>query len=142
MSTVLRRVIYVTSYEMFAILITTGGLILLGFGGGNSGAMAIAASTVAVIWNYIWSTMFDAWESRQESKVRTVRRRIAHAVGFEGGLVVFLLPTMAFLLNVSLLEALQLEVGLLAFFLFYTFAYAWLFDKVWPPKRDVVPAAT
>lgn len=141
MSAVLRRIIYVTSYELIAILLTTGGLVLLGFGGGSSGALAITASTVALIWNYIWSTLFDTWESRQASQTRTLRRRIAHAVGFEGGLVVFLLPTMAWLLNVSLLEALRLEVGLLAFFLLYTFVYAWIFDKVLPPKRKTADPA-
>ena len=135
MSPVLRRIIYVTSYELIAILFTTGGLILLGFGGGSSGALAVTASTVALVWNYFWTTLFEAWESRQASRTRTMRRRIVHAVGFEGGLVVLLLPTVAWLLHVSLLEALRLEAGLLGFFLLYTFVYAWLFDKVLPPRH-------
>lgn len=133
MSPHVRRVIYVISYELIAVLLTTLGLIALGFGGGNSGTLAVTASLVAVTWNYIWTTMFEFWESRQESQTRTPRRRIVHAIGFEGGLGVLLVPITAWVLSVSLLEALRLEVGLLAFFLVYTFAFSWLFDKVWPP---------
>ncbi|OBI10013.1 hypothetical protein AWC18_08065 [Mycolicibacter nonchromogenicus] len=135
MSPAFRRVVYVISYELVAIGLTTVLLTVVGFGSSGSGAVAVAASTVAVVWNYAWTTMFEAWERRQESATRTVARRIVHAVGFEGGLVVLLLPIVAALLKVSLLEALGLEIGLLAFFLVYTFVFAWLFDAVWPPIR-------
>lgn len=137
MSPVVRRIIYVISYELIAILLTTVGLVVLGFGGGSSGVVAVAASTVAVVWNFIWTTMFEAWEGRQESQTRTLPRRIVYAVGFEGGLIIWLLPVVAWMLQVSLLHAFSLEIGLLAFFLVYTFVFAWLFDKVLPPVRRV-----
>ncbi|OBH18828.1 PACE efflux transporter [Mycolicibacter terrae] len=133
MSPVVRRIIYVISYELIAIVLTALGLVVLGFGGGSSGVMAVTASTVAVVWNYLWNTIFELWERRQDSPARTLRRRIAHAIGFEGGLVVVLLPIVAAILRVSLLEAFGLEVGLLAFFLVYTFVFTWVFDKVIPP---------
>lgn len=136
MSPVVRRIIYVISYELIAIALTTVGLVALGFGSTGSGAMAVAASTVAVVWNYVWTTAFEVWETRQDSRTRTLGRRIAHAVGFEGGLVVLLLPVVAWTLQVSLLQALRLEAGLLAFFLVYTFGFAWLFDKVLPPRTN------
>lgn len=135
MSSAFRRIVYVISYELVAVALTTVGLTVLGFGGGSSGVVAVAASTVAVVWNYLWNAMFEAWERRQDSPTRTVGRRILHAVGFEGGLVVLLLPLVAALLKVSLAQALGLEIGLLAFFLIYTFAFAWLFDALWPPIR-------
>lgn len=141
MSPHVRRIIYVTSYELIAILATSVGLTLLGFAGGNSVALAITSSTIALTWNYIWTTLFEMWESRQESRTRTVRRRIAHAIGFEGGLVLFLVPAMAWILQVSLLEALRLEIGLLVFFLCYTFVYAWIFDRVFPPRHSRPEAA-
>ena len=133
MSPAFRRIIYVISYELIAVALTTGGLVVLGFGGGSSGVVAVTASTVAVVWNYIWTTLFEMWERRQTSQTRTVLRRTVHAVGFEGGLVLLLLPIVAATLRVSLAQALSLEVGLLAFFLVYTFVFAWLFDQVWPP---------
>lgn len=137
MSPACRRVIYVISYELLAIALTTLGLAALGFGGTSSGTVAVTASTVAVVWNYVWTSLFEGWERRQDSPTRTVARRIAHAIGFEGGLVALLLPIVAATLKVSLVHALRLEVGLLAFFLGYTFAFAWLFDVVFPPRPDV-----
>ncbi|WP_404290510.1 PACE efflux transporter [Glutamicibacter arilaitensis] len=136
MSSVLRRIIYVLSYELFAIVLTSVALILLGFGGGHSGIVAVTSSAVALIWNYIWTSLFDAWEKRQESQVRTVGRRVVHALGFEGGLVLILVPILAWILSVTLLEALILEAGLLVFFLIYTFVFAWLFDRVLPAKKS------
>lgn len=136
MSTVLRRIVYVLSYELFAILLTSVALILMGFGGGHSGIVAVTSSAVALFWNYVWTSLFEAWEQRQESQARTVTRRVVHAVGFEGGLVLILVPILAWILSVTLLEALILEAGLLVFFLFYTFAFSWLFDRLVPVKHS------
>jgi len=136
LSPAVRRIIYVISYELIAVALTTLGLVVLGFGGGSSGVVAVAASTVAMVWNYLWTTLFERWERRQDSQTRTVGRRIAHAIGFEGGLVVLLLPIVAATLRVSLLQAFSLEIGLLAFFLVYTFVFAWLFDKALPPRSE------
>lgn len=133
MSQAFRRIVYVISYELIAVALTTLGLVVLGFRGGSSGIVAVAASTVAVVWNYVWTTLFEAWERRQDSQTRTLPRRMVHALGFEGGLVVLLLPIVAATLRVSLVHAFSLEVGLLAFFLVYTFVFAWLFDRLWPP---------
>lgn len=127
-----RRIIYVTAYELIAILIVTVALSLLGFSGAGSALIAIVSSGVALVWNYLWTTMFEAWEKRQASQTRTVSRRVVHAVGFEGGLIVFLVPLLAWILQVTIIEALVLEAGLLVFFLLYTFAFAWLFDLVLP----------
>ena len=133
MSATTRRIIYVITYELVAILAVTLGLSALGFGGGASGAVAIASSPVAVLWNFIWTSLFEAWERRQESQTRTVKRRVVHSIGFEGGLMFFLIPVVAWILKVSLLEAFALEASILIFFLIYTFVFMWIFDKIWPP---------
>jgi uncharacterized membrane protein len=52
-SAVVRRISYVLSYELIAIVLTALGLVVLGFGGGSSGVMAVTASTVAMVWNYV-----------------------------------------------------------------------------------------
>ena len=41
-------------------------------------------SVIAVVWNLLFNTLFEAWESRQARRGRSLARRIAHAVGFEG----------------------------------------------------------
>lgn len=136
-----RRLIYVVAYEVIAILIVTAALFVLGHGLGGSGVTAVVSSAIALVWNFIWTSIFEAWEQRQPSTIRTVPRRIAHAVGFEAGLIVFLVPVMAWLLGVSLLEALILDLGLLVFFLCYTFGFAWLFDLALP-RRSAGDALT
>lgn len=134
-SATLRRLIYVLSYELIAIILTAAGLRILGHGGADSTLVAVASSLTALIWNYLFNLLFEAWERRQASARRTLRRRIAHALGFEGGLVIFLVPVLALLLGVPLLEAFLLEAGLLLFFLLYTFAFSWCFDRIVPPAR-------
>lgn len=120
----------------------TGALVILGYGGGNSGLIAVISSTIALVWNYVWTSVFEAWEKRQMSQDRTVSRRIAHAVGFEGGLIVILVPVIAWILAISLRDAFILEIGMLAFFLVYTFIFAWLFDTLLPLKQTNDAPAT
>lgn len=138
MSPVKRRIIYVLSYEVIAIVFVSVSLTLVGLGGGNSTLIAVVSSVVAVIWNFIWNTLFENWEKRQRSHQRTLGRRVVHSLGFEGGLVFFLVPIIALILGVGLVEAFFLELGLLIFFLIYTFVFAWIFDRILPPRAAVV----
>ncbi len=127
----LRRVVYVVLYEAIAILMAGLGLMLMsGRGVFDSGALAAATSAVAVVWNVVFNHFFERWEARQVVRGRSLRRRIAHALGFEGGLTVLLVPLIAWWLDVSLWQALVMDVALLLFFLVYTFVFNWAFDAV------------
>jgi uncharacterized membrane protein len=53
---------------------------------------------------------------------------MVHAAGFEGGLIVVLVPLVAWWLHMSLWEAFMLDLGLVAFFLVYGFLFNWAFD--------------
>ena len=77
-----------------------------------------------------FNAAFEYWESRQTQKGRSVARRVAHAIGFEGGLAAILVPVFAWWLDVTLWQALWMDLGLLLFFLVYTFAFNWVFDRV------------
>jgi uncharacterized membrane protein len=126
-----RRVVYVTLFELIAIAMTTLGLALLsGQPLGHAGVAAVASSLVAVVWNFIFNGMFEAWERRQSVKGRSMSRRVAHAVGFEGGLVIILVPLFAWWLGVTLWQALVYDAGLIVFFLVYTFLFNLAFDHV------------
>src|SRR5690606_4507417 len=85
---------------------------------------------------------FEAWERRQTVKGRSVRRRIAHAIGFEGGLVLSIVPFFAWWLEVSLWEAFVMDLGFILFFLVYTFVFAWCFDKVFGLPASALPEQT
>ena len=117
--------------ETIAIAVASWGLALMsGRDLGHSGALAVMASAVAIVWNLGFNTAFEAWESRQAVRGRSVLRRVAHAIGFEGGLAAVLVPLFAWWLQVSLWQALVMDLGLLVFFLAYTFVFNWLFDRV------------
>lgn len=126
----LRRVIYVGLYELIAIAVSSQIFILTGQDGLSSGVMAVAASLIAVTWNVTFNYLFEYWESRQSVKGRSIWRRTAHAIGFEGGLGLILIPIMAWWFNISLWAATVMEAGLLIFFLIYTWAFTWCFDRI------------
>jgi uncharacterized membrane protein len=126
-----RRVVYISLYEGLAIVAASIGLSQMsGAGLGHSGVLAVIASVIAVLWNLAFNALFERWESRQAVRGRSVRRRIAHAVGFEGGLVTFLVPVFAWYLGVTLWQALVMDLGLVVFFLVYTFVFNWAFDRM------------
>lgn len=126
-----RKIVYVSLYEGFAILFASFGLATLsGAGAGTSTALATACSVIAVIWNLVFNSLFEAWEARQPVRGRSIKRRMAHALGFEGGLAAILVPLFAWWLNIGLWEALLFDAALLVFFLVYTFVFNWSFDRV------------
>lgn len=128
---VLRRIGFVVGYEALSVLFTVVVLsALLGHSGGESTFLAILLSTVATGWNYIWNTIFEAIERRFGVKGRGAGARAVHAVGYEGGVLVFTIPLVAFMLGIGLLEAVMIEGGLLVFFLVFTVVYTWAFDRV------------
>lgn len=127
----LRKVVHATLFELAAVVIVGLGLSwLFNQDVNQTGGLAIATSLIAMAWNMAFNTGFEAWERRQADRRRTVRRRVAHAIGFEGGMVAMTLPLIAWWLNMSWWEALLTDLGLMAFFLVYAFAFNWVFDHV------------
>lgn len=126
-----RKIVYVTLYEGIAIVCASAGLALTSDSGlMKAGVASAMASAIALVWNLVFNTAFEWWEARQTVRGRSLRRRVAHALGFEGGLGLILIPVFAWWLDVSLLQALAMEAGLMVFFLVYTFAFNWAFDGV------------
>ena len=126
-----RRLIYVSLYELIAIAAATAGLALLsGQGAGHSSVVAVAASVIAIVWNIVFNWAFERWEARQPVRGRSVARRVAHAIGFEGGLVFTLVPLFASSFDITLWHAFVMDLGLIVFFLCYTFVFNWVFDHL------------
>ncbi|MBO7411907.1 MAG: PACE efflux transporter [Ottowia sp.] len=125
-----RRVLYVSVYEFIAITLSAIVFAALGQSAVSASALSVITSATAIAWNLAFNAMFEAWERRQSKRGRSVARRVAHAIGFEGGLALMLVPFMAWWLGITLWQALLLDVGLLLFFLVYTFVFAWVFDHL------------
>ncbi|NUL46264.1 PACE efflux transporter [Cellulosimicrobium funkei] len=129
-SPAVRRVVYAVIFEALAIGFTTVILALMGNPAAASAAVGVLSSVVALIWNMVFNTLFERWERRSGNTGRPLRIRLLHTLLFELGLVIFLVPAVAVLLQVSLWEAFLYEAALIIFFLIYNAVYAWLFDRV------------
>lgn len=126
-----RRVVFVTLYELIAIAVTTLGFMLFTDSGvAHASVISVVSSAIAVAWNLGFNALFERWESRQVKRGRSLARRAAHAFCFEGGLALILVPLFAWWFGVGLWQALVMDLGLVLFFLFYTFVFNWGFDHV------------
>ncbi len=85
--------------------------------------LAFVLSSIALGWNYVFNTLFERWEARQSVRGRSLARRLVHGIGFEGGLVVMLVPVMALWLNTSALNAFLANLSLLVFFFVYAIVF-------------------
>lgn len=138
LSSRIRRIAYVLLFEAIAIVLSTLILNAITDGSHNSLPIAVAISVSAVIWNYIYNSMFEVWERRTKRTERTIVLRFGHAIGFEGGLLILVSPLYMFWYNVSLLEAFSMEAVLLAFFFVFTFVFTWIFDLVFALPHENV----
>ena len=140
LSPIKRRLVYVTIFEVLGIVFAT--LVLMALSGGaaqDSLPVAIIVSTAAVIWNFIYNTFFESWESRNHIQERTLKIRSVHAIGFAGGLFLYCLQVYMLWYEVGVWTTINMEEALLLFFLVYTFVFTLAFDQVFTlPQQQLV----
>ncbi|OTS03954.1 hypothetical protein CAT24_04680 [Acinetobacter pittii] len=126
-----RRIVYVSSYEIIGMVISSVGLaILAGDSVEHTGPLSVMITTIAVTWNFIYNILYEKWEARQSSHIRTVKRRVGHAIGFQLTLVLFLIPLISLWMDISLVAAFWLDVAFIIIIPIYTFIFNWSFDKL------------
>lgn len=124
------RVFHALAFEGLAVLLTAPVLsLVLGKSLAHMGALTLMFSTVAMLWNMLFNSLFDRTQQRFGFQ-RTLPVRVAHATLFELGLVVVLVPLAAWWLSIGLVEAFLLDIGLLLFFLPYTLVFNWTYDTL------------
>ena len=105
------------------------------------GLMTLIIATIAVIWNFIYNAIFDR-VTRRFIQERGFIVRIIHAGLFESGLIIITVPLIAWVLKITLLEALMMDIGILLFFLPYTVIFNWAYDAVrkalWERKAEKI----
>ena len=134
-----RRIVYVTVFEIIAIISST--LILMALSGGDavqSLPVAVMVSVAAVVWNFVFNSLFEGWEQRRGNPERTIVVRVIHALIFEGGIFLICLPLYMIWYDVGLYEAFIMESALLLFFLIYTFLFTLVFDKIFTLPYQVM----
>ena len=127
----LRKVVYAVSFEAGGIAM--GGMVLHLISRApidRSLGLATFGAMLALGWSYVFNSVFEAWEARQGRRGRSFLRRASHAVLYETGLTLVLVPVTAWWLACSLLAAVAYEASLIGFFLAYAWAFTWGFDRV------------
>lgn len=126
------RVMHAIVFEVFAnILVFIILMAVASAAPAQSGVLTLVSSTVAMAWNYLFNLLFDIAQQRIGFR-KSLLVRSLHAILFEAGLLLVLVPFAAWWLEVTLLAAIQLELGLVLFFLVYTL----LFNLAWDLVRD------
>ena len=124
------RVFQAIGFELLAILICTPLLAwVMDKPMLDMGVVTMAIAALALAWNVLFNGMFDRLLTRL-AIVRTAWVRVVHALLFEGGLVALGVPLIAWWLDISLWQAFVLDIGVLLFFLPYTYVYHWVYDVI------------
>lgn len=124
------RAFHALLFELIGVVLFAPGLAwLLGQSLGKMGAMTVMISTVAMLWNMVFNAGFDRLR-RRIGFAMSLKVRALHAISFETGLIVAVVPLAAWWLSISLWEAFLLDIGLLLLFLPYTLLFNMAYDKL------------
>ena len=122
------RVCQALGFEGLALLICTPLLVwITGRPALEMGAVTLGLSLLALTWNIIFNSLFDRLKVRLQLSGGGWTR-VLHALMFEGALIIVAVPLIAAWLNISLMQAFMLDIGVLLFFLPYTYVYHWGYD--------------
>jgi uncharacterized membrane protein len=127
---IVERIFHAFLFELIAVALTAAAIVwLMDKPLSHAGGLAIAISTIAMLWNMIFNAAFDRAQARMQFQ-RTVTVRVMHSLLFEVGLTIVVVPLAAWGLDISLLDAFLLDIGVLLFFLLYSFVYNWFYDII------------
>ena len=124
------RFLHALMFEVLAIAICAPlGAWLLGYSLAHIGLLTLMVSLIAMGWNMIFNALFDRAQRRFGFE-RGMAARAVHAVLFEIGLILAVVPLAAWWLDISLWRAFVLDIGIVLFFLPYTFVFNWVYDSL------------
>ncbi|AYO56306.1 MULTISPECIES: chlorhexidine efflux PACE transporter AceI [Acinetobacter] len=125
-----RRIVHALSYEIILLVIIAIALsFIFEVPMEVTGTLGIAMAVTSVVWNMVFNHFFEKYEQRKKLQ-RTIRVRILHAIGFEGGLMLATIPMVAYAMDMTILQAILLDLGMTSCILVYTFIFQWCYDLV------------
>ena len=125
-----RRIIHALSYEIILLVIIAIALsFIFEVPMEVTGTLGVAMAVTSVIWNMIFNHFFEKYEAKRKLK-RTVGVRILHAIGFEGGLMLATIPMVAYAMDMTIFQAIMLDLTLTTCILIYTFIFQWCYDSI------------
>ncbi|WP_449043661.1 PACE efflux transporter [Paracoccus versutus] len=99
----------------------------------DMGVVGVGAATLATVWTFVFNLGFDhAMRWLHGHTRKALHHRLLHTLLFEGGLLVMLLPPMAWYLGMTLWQTLLLDLFIVAFYLVYNFVFNIAYDRIFP----------
>lgn len=134
MRTPVDRIRHLVLFEVTALLILIPiGVWFFDLDLTEIGVLGVCTAAVAAVWNYVYNYGFDRVLKKLTGSVhKRMRVRVLHAILFELGLVVMLVPFIAWWLDISLWQALIADIGLVIFYVVFAFVYNLAYDRVFP----------
>ena len=122
------RIFHAILFEVIAVSTSILGLIMFTDHQPQtlSGTMIVVA-TIAMLWNFVFNYIFDHFVPGEREQ-RGLKLRVLFVLLFEGGLLFATVPVMAYILDVSLLAAFWLDIGVTIYITFYAFTFNYVYD--------------
>ena len=125
-----RRIVHALSYEIILLVIIAIALsFIFDMPMEVTGTLGIVMAVTSVFWNMTFNHFFEKFEAKRHLK-RTVGVRIQHAIGFEGGLMLATIPMVAYAMEMSIGQAILLDLSMTMCILVYTFIFQWCYDHI------------
>ncbi|CAO4134345.1 PACE efflux transporter [Methylorubrum extorquens] len=134
MRTTRDRIRHALLFEIFGLaLIIPFGTVLFGLHASEMGVIGVGSAITAAAWNYVYNLGFDRVMQRWTGHTRkSLALRVAHAVLFEAGLLLILMPPIAWYLGIGLVEAFVMDLAIAAFYVAYAFVFNLAYDRAFP----------
>ncbi|ABR74981.1 hypothetical protein CBG46_07980 [Actinobacillus succinogenes] len=123
------RVFHSVLFELGAVAVSTVLVLLLSPADtGSAVGVSIVMALMAVVWNFVFNYGFDKIFTAPR-ETRGFGLRVFHTISFEAGLLIFTIPVIAYLLNLSLWHAFIADVGLTLAITLYALIFNWIYDN-------------
>lgn len=128
------RIRHAVGFEVIGILICSPlASWLLGVPLGHVSVLTVALATCAMVWNYVYNLGVDTLMLHYLHRLdKSLWERVFHALGFEAGFLLVSLPLVAWWMDMSLMAALLLDIGVAVFYILYAFFYNLAYDRLFP----------
>jgi len=137
------RLRYTVSFELTLMaLLVPAGVVFFEKGLGEIGLLGLVLSGKAMLVSLAWNWVFDHWDARRGriSSQRSRLGRLAHALGFEGCLMLSSLPIYMVWLGLELWQALATDATITSFVVAYTYVFTMAYDRTFPVATQKSPA--
>lgn len=130
----LDRLRHALSFEIIALLLIVPlGAQVFQMPMQDIGVVGVVSATLATFWNFAYNYFFDLGLQRfTGTTLKTGGIRVLHAVLFELGLLIVLMPFIAWYLGIPLWQALVMDLSFALFYMVYAFGFNWAYDKLFP----------